>query len=167
MIDPTANELKAMEMSSERAGEYLGWLKKTDMAEFSKKEWSDLIEVIVTGYFEGMQNLADLDLPEHLGNCVTCWKKSDRKLLTIAKENPSAFDFMDRMEKTYSCHGPGGKAAVFFRNHRSAQEMLALSKMPFKPFVPGAFQMEMFDPELDMQSACGESCEVGADEIGV
>lgn len=59
MIDPTANELKAMEMSSERAGEYLGWLKKTDMAEFSKKEWSDLIEVIVGGYFEGMQNLAE------------------------------------------------------------------------------------------------------------
>jgi len=59
MIDPTANEKKAMEMSSERAGEYLGWLKKTDMAEFSQKEWSDLIEVIVTGYFEGMQNLAE------------------------------------------------------------------------------------------------------------
>ena len=59
MIDPTANELKAMEISSERAGEYLEWLKKTDMAEFSQKEWSDLIEVIVTGYFEGMQNLAE------------------------------------------------------------------------------------------------------------
>jgi len=29
------------------------------MAEFSKKEWSDLIEVIVTGYWEGMQNLAE------------------------------------------------------------------------------------------------------------
>ena len=59
MIDPTANELKAMEISSERAGEYLEWLKKTDIAEFSQKEWSDLIEVIVTGYFEGMQNLAE------------------------------------------------------------------------------------------------------------
>ena len=59
MIDPTKNELKAMEISSERAGEYLEWLKKTDMAEFSKREWSDFIEVIVTGYFEGMQNLAE------------------------------------------------------------------------------------------------------------
>jgi hypothetical protein len=48
-----------MEISSERAGEYLEWLKKTDMAEFSKREWSDFIEVIVTGYFEGMQNLAE------------------------------------------------------------------------------------------------------------
>ena len=59
MIDPTKNEKKAMELSSERAGEYLEWLKKTDMAEFSQKEWSDLIEVIVTGSFEGMQNLAE------------------------------------------------------------------------------------------------------------
>jgi len=63
MIDPTANEKKAMEMSSERAGEYLGWLKKTDMAEFSQKEWSDLIEVIVSGYLEGMYNLADDEVP--------------------------------------------------------------------------------------------------------
>lgn len=62
MIDPTKNEKKAMEISSERAGEYLEWLKKTDMAEFSQEEWSDLIEVIVTGYFEGMQNLADKEM---------------------------------------------------------------------------------------------------------
>ena len=60
MIDSTANEKKAMEVSSKRAGEYLEWLKKTDMAEFSQTEWSDLIEVIVTGYFEGMDKLANL-----------------------------------------------------------------------------------------------------------
>ena len=62
MIDPTANEKKAMEISSERAGEYLGWLKKTDMAEFSTQEWSDLIEVIVSGYLEGMANLGEKNL---------------------------------------------------------------------------------------------------------
>ena len=44
----------------------------------------------------------DLDLPEHLGNCVTCWKKSDRKLLTIAKHEPERFAFMDRMEREHS-----------------------------------------------------------------
>jgi len=58
MIDPTKNEKKAMEIASQKAGEYLEWLKKTDMAEFNKQEWSDLIEVIVTGYVEGMDNLA-------------------------------------------------------------------------------------------------------------
>jgi hypothetical protein len=61
MIDPTANEKKAMEVSSERAGEYLEWLKKTDMETFTRKEWSDFIEVIVTGYLEGMAKMADDD----------------------------------------------------------------------------------------------------------
>jgi hypothetical protein len=59
MIDPSKNEKKAMETASKRAGEYLEWLKKTDMVEFSQKEWSDLIEVIVSGYSEGMSNLAE------------------------------------------------------------------------------------------------------------
>lgn len=106
----------------------------------------------------------DLDLPEHLGNCVTCWKKSDRKLMTIAKENPEAFTFFDRMEKTYPYVGAGPMPRRFFRMFRSTQDILALSKQPFRPFIPGAFQMEMFDPELDTQSACGETCEIGADE---
>jgi DNA mismatch repair protein MutH len=63
MIDSTANEKKAMEMSSERAGEYIEWLKKTDMETFTRKEWSDFIEVIVTGYLEGMSKMADDDVP--------------------------------------------------------------------------------------------------------
>lgn len=60
MIDPTMNEKKAMEVSSKRAGEYLEWLKKTDMETFTPEEWSDFIEVIVTGYWEGMDKLANL-----------------------------------------------------------------------------------------------------------
>ena len=60
MIDPTANEKKAMEVSSKRAGEYLEWLKKTDMETFTPEEWSQFIEVIVTGYWEGMDKLANL-----------------------------------------------------------------------------------------------------------
>lgn len=42
-----------------------------------------------------------LELKGYQGNCVTCWKKSDKKLYTIANENPNAFDFMDRMERKY------------------------------------------------------------------
>jgi len=58
MIDPTKNELRALENASQMAGQYLEWLKKTDMAEFNQQEWSDLVEVIVTGYVDGMDNLA-------------------------------------------------------------------------------------------------------------
>ena len=63
MIDPTTNEKKAMEISSERAGEYIEWLKKTDMETFTREEWKQFVEVIVTGYLEGMANLADDEVP--------------------------------------------------------------------------------------------------------
>ena len=62
MIDPTANEKKAMEVSSEKAGEYLEWLKKTDLGDMSPEEWTQFIEVIVSGYIEGMQKFAEKDL---------------------------------------------------------------------------------------------------------
>jgi hypothetical protein len=109
----------------------------------------------------------NLNIPEHYGNCVTCWKKSDRKLLTIAKEKPEAFDFMDRMECLYGFAGGARKDGkekermVFFRKKRTAQDILALSRGDFEPFQDGAFIP--FDDELDVGSGCGESCEIGAD----
>ena len=42
-----------------------------------------------------------LELKGYQGNCITCWKKSDKKLYQIAKENPKSFEFMDRMEREY------------------------------------------------------------------
>lgn len=42
-----------------------------------------------------------LNLKGYQGNCITCWKKSDKKLYQIYKENPTAFDFMDRAERKY------------------------------------------------------------------
>lgn len=108
-----------------------------------------------------------LEIPEHYGNCVTCWKKSDRKLLTIAKENPSAFDFMARMESLYGFAGgerrDGGERErrVFFRKKRSALEILRLAQNPFEPFVDGKFIP--FDDQMDVGGGCGESCEIGAD----
>lgn len=106
----------------------------------------------------------DLDLPEHLGNCKTCWKKSDRKLLTIAKDDPAAFAFFKRMEETYPDAGPGDfdRPRRFFRQSRSADEMLALSRQPFARFHPdNEVQLSL----LDLGGGCGESCEVWSDEM--
>lgn len=43
-----------------------------------------------------------LELKGYQGNCVTCWKKADKKLYQIAQENPKAFEFMAEMERKYS-----------------------------------------------------------------
>lgn len=108
-----------------------------------------------------------LEIPEHYGNCVTCWKKSNRKLLTIAKEIPEAFDFFARMEREHAFSGGQRKDGTareerrFFRGNRLTGDILRDSLLPFEPFSDEHFIP--FDDELDVGGACGDSCEVYAD----
>ena len=103
----------------------------------------------------------NLEIPPYLGNCVTCWKKSDRKLLTIAQDDPHAFDFMRRMEERYPLagHNVDGTPRTFFRNHRTAAEIIARSRQPFTRWFEPAKSGELFDDE-DMPNGCSDSCEV-------
>jgi len=110
----------------------------------------------------------DLDLPEHLGNCVTCFKKSDRKLMTIAKHHPEHFEPMAMMERDLSRCGPeasslSGKEKRFFRQNRTTADIIASSKNPFIEWSPTALhqQIGLFSlDELDISNGCTESCEV-------
>lgn len=104
----------------------------------------------------------DLRVPEHYGNCVWCWKKSLRKHLTLAKENPEVFDFPARMEAKYPHAGAGVGRRVFFRENRSAMDLLALSREPFEPFREGAIQYSL---PIDASNGCAESCEIYADDV--
>lgn len=95
----------------------------------------------------------DLELPEHLGNCTWCWKKSMRKHLTLARDYPEVFDFPRRMEQTHPLAGPGnnGVPRRFFRQRKTADDIIAMSREPFDKFV---------DPTFDLNDGCAESCEV-------
>lgn len=114
----------------------------------------------------------DLNLPgEHYGNCVTCWKKSYRKLMTIAVEQPQRFEFFDRMEKEHKMTmSDQGKGRVFFRDNKSCQDIIEMSKQPFELYSDNEKKRNkrkltiMPDDLLDVGSSCGESCEIGADE---
>lgn len=105
----------------------------------------------------------DLEIDEHYGNCVTCWKKSDRKLMTIAKHDPERFDFFKRMEKEHSYSGAGDGPRKFFREYKSCDDIIASSKLPFREFVDYMPELQLtldIDP-LDIQFSCGDGCEVG------
>lgn len=110
----------------------------------------------------------DLDLEEHLGNCVWCWKKTDRKLMTIAKDNPEFFDFPIAMEEKYHTwtspkNGRVIEGKCFFRNNRTAKDIIAASKTPFIPWTPTVAQQQMglFSlDEMDISNGCSESCDV-------
>lgn len=61
MIDPTPNEIAAMQAGGEAAGEYLESLDRSDLARLSREEWQTLIEVVVTGYCDALRDLAGRD----------------------------------------------------------------------------------------------------------
>lgn len=108
----------------------------------------------------------NLDLPQYRGNCLTCWKKSVRKLCTIFKDTPRAFDFFDRMERIHGLagHNVDGTPRTFFRKNRDVSDIKLLTLDPeFTPFIPS----EINQPDLfwDAAGACSESCDIYADDM--
>jgi hypothetical protein len=105
---------------------------------------------------------------DHYGNCTWCWKKSMRKLMTLAVEEPSIFDFPAMMEKKYTRtkQAEGQPDRKFFRGNMTVADIFKKSKEPFNMYEDSK-QMSFFefDDFLDIGSGCGESCEIGADEM--
>jgi len=101
----------------------------------------------------------DLEIPEHLGNCVTCWKKSDRKLMTIAKQEPERFNFFKSLEQ-YSDIGPREETRVFFRGYNTVDDIFEMAKHDFNEFKDSMpeLQLRLLDP-IDFSNGCSESCE--------
>lgn len=93
-----------------------------------------------------------LNLKGYQGNCITCYKKSDKKLFQIAKENPKAFEFFDRIEKQY------GNGQQIFRKNRTTEMILEEAKN-WNGTVKDDSENEptLFDNEsCEVFSSCGD-----------
>jgi len=124
----------------------------------------------------------DLELKgEHYGNCVWCWKKSLRKLLTLAQDDEAIFDFPKHLEDKYSDtmtnsrrekrirEGKEIKSVDMFRKNMTTVDIIKMAREGnFEPYrdqdQTQMFSQASYDVFLDTGSACGESCEIGADE---
>jgi hypothetical protein len=104
----------------------------------------------------------DLQVPEHLGNCTWCWKKSLRKHLTIAIERPEAFDFPRRMEAKYANAGAGEGVRTFFRSHMTVQDIFDKATAPFERFTENRV-VQLPLGLMDVPDGCSESCEIYVD----
>ncbi|CAH7393232.1 PAPS_reduct domain-containing protein [Vibrio chagasii] len=98
-----------------------------------------------------------LQLKEHQGNCQTCWKKSDKKLLLLAIETPTQFEAFGWYEKTYSHVKPLKNGdARFFRRQRTAGMILGEAKLmdlyALRKSVIGS-------KDATDSDGCGSSCE--------
>lgn len=94
-----------------------------------------------------------LELEEYEGNCMVCWRKSDPKLIRIAKSAPHRFEFNRRMESQYGQNQWGGKRSLFFRGHKTVQDIFAMAAL----LTPSP---AMLVNRPDDDSGCSESCEV-------
>ena len=104
-----------------------------------------------------------LELKGYQGNCATCWKKSDKKLYQIAKENPKAFEFMAEMERKYPRVGnefAKDQSAInrfFFRKNRSAKDILKEAKKWNGKVLDDS---DFYDWQTSIDFEENESCEV-------
>lgn len=104
-----------------------------------------------------------LNLKSYEGNCDFCFKKSDRKLLTIAKENPQVVKWWSDIEKEFENYNPRNAVPpfTFFRNNRNAKYFIENSNSNFRLATDEkfntAFSKSLFD-ELDFSGTCDESC---------
>lgn len=92
----------------------------------------------------------DLQIPEHLGNCIDCHKKSDRKLQAVDRDMPGAFDFALHLDRNYSATGPNNVPGPRkrWRGYRNTPELLA------------ALRDGTYHPLAVTDGGCSESCEV-------
>jgi len=115
----------------------------------------------------------DLNLKTYEGNCDICFKKSDRKIMTLLKENPYLSEWWLQMEEKYNTYIPIGRQKEtlkppinFFRQNRSLKVLIEMSKLEFNlakdesQFVAFYEQLSLFDSDLDLSGGCSsESCE--------
>lgn len=92
----------------------------------------------------------DLQIPDRLGNCTWCYKKSDAKHFANLVSDPQFYKFPQQMEEQY----PSERR--IFRSRRSTSELVALSKHTF-----GGLSQRQVDP--DENSGCSEGCEAFGD----
>jgi hypothetical protein len=105
-------------------------------------------------YWESMP--FNLEIEPYLGNCVGCWKKSDRKLFTIIRQDINIFLPLGELERKYGRVNniDGVTNRVFWRRNRSTDQMITEATKQLDMF----WDARSYDP--DAFDECGESCEV-------
>ena len=99
-----------------------------------------------------------LQLKGYQGNCKTCYKKREKKLLAIAQESPEKFQTFKCLELLYSHVKPkdGEERRNMFYEEKTVDDIL--SKAKSIPIINVTDDSQVFDDQLDL-FGCQESCE--------
>lgn len=107
-----------------------------------------------------------ITIPAYKGNCDLCFEKSNRKLITIIKEEPGTAKWWDEMIKKYGNIKIDGKNSyndllnkqgyqTFFRKYQTIDDLIKLSEKPFRSATDEyIYENDLFDYEGDCASGC-------------
>lgn len=110
----------------------------------------------------------NISIPAFKGNCDLCFAKSNRKLITIIKEEPDKALWWDSMIKKYGQITIEGKPSyndllkennimTFYRNYNTIEDLVKMSERPFyKATDEYIYENNLFDAEDE----CGSGCSV-------
>lgn len=115
-----------------------------------------------------------LKLKGWMGNCKVCWKKSIRKLITIARYHPEWFAFFKIMEDEYGNYLSSGREPSrenivfpirFFRENKSVVDIFEMAKdLSIEDAKDDSldtnYQVSIYydGTELDVVNGCVEAC---------
>lgn len=109
-----------------------------------------------------------IKIPAYKGNCDMCFQKSNRKLMTILKEEPDKGKWWSEMIKKYGQVELDGKdsyndlmhqegQATFYRNYQTIEDLVKLAQRPFnKATDEYVYENDLFD----LEGECGSGCQV-------
>ena len=110
-----------------------------------------------------------ISIPAYKGKCDMSYAKSNRKLMTILKEEPDKADWWDRMIKTYGSIPIEVKPSynelmkknngvqTFYRGYNTIEDLVKMAEQPFTR----ATDEYIYENDLfDMEEECGTGCAV-------
>lgn len=109
-----------------------------------------------------------LSIPAYKGNCDLCFEKSNRKLMTIIKEEPNTAIWWDNMIKKYSHikkeNSPSyndllkeNNGMTFYRGYKTIEDLVKMAEEPFsKATDEYIYENDLFD----LEDECGSGCKV-------
>jgi len=121
---------------------------------FPMIDWFPMTKEDVNDFWE--EQPFNLELEAHMGNCATCWKKSDKKLHLIALENPEKYEAFKWFEETYKHVKPNtknGQDRVFFRKHRNSEMIIGEAQL-----MDAHMLRKLIGANINEESGCAESC---------
>jgi len=96
-----------------------------------------------------------LNQAAYMGNCVTCYKKTDYKLWRIAHEHPTEFAWCHDMEQRYKhVNADEGDQHLFFRKKRTTATVVGQAmEVDYERLI------YMTTSDRDKSAGCGEECQ--------